>query len=392
MGAHTVAVKFWTAIVALIMASPLGLVGAPLMAAQDAVADCTAFASFEEANAHYENHPEAVDAIDDDQDGTACEVYFGRERRESGKAKRESNTRPRQEVAELAQDAEGDLDCEDFETQDAAQATLDADPSDPNNLDPNGDQVACALLPAAADFEAAQEAEGETEQPAEEPADDAEARRAERRERRNQEQEEEGAPPPTCADFATQADAQVAFDADPEGMAGLDEDGNGIACEELIPEETAAEPVEESVDDAEARREERRARREAEEGPAEEGPVEEGPVEEVIDEPAPPPLPEDIDCIDFEFQEEAQVVYDEDPADPFNLDPNGDGFACSSLPLQTPVVTQVPRTGTGAESDSLAVRTAVAAATMLLMLATGAALSRRAFLLESGPAIRTWRR
>jgi hypothetical protein len=103
-------------------------------------------------------------------------------------------------------------------------------------------------------------------------------------------------------------------------------------------------------------------------------------------------LPEDIDCIDFEFQEEAQVVYDEDPADPFNLDPNGDGFACSSLPLQTPVITQVPRTGSGAESDLLPVRGAVATAMMLLILAAGAALSRRVPFSAGEAAIRTWRR
>src|ERR671921_2242612 len=44
-----------------------------------------------------------------------------------------------------------DLDCEDFKTQEEAQAVLDEDPADPNNLDPNQDGIACALLPSADD-------------------------------------------------------------------------------------------------------------------------------------------------------------------------------------------------------------------------------------------------
>jgi hypothetical protein len=46
----------------------------------------------------------------------------------------------------------------------------------------------------------------------------------------------------TCAHFETAADAQAAFDADPEGLAALDADGNGIACEELLEPEATAEP------------------------------------------------------------------------------------------------------------------------------------------------------
>lgn len=41
----------------------------------------------------------------------------------------------------------GDLDCSDFATQREAQATLDADPSDPNGLDGEGDGVPCESLP-----------------------------------------------------------------------------------------------------------------------------------------------------------------------------------------------------------------------------------------------------
>jgi hypothetical protein len=41
-----------------------------------------------------------------------------------------------------------DLDCSDFQSQAAAQAELDADPSDPNRLDQDDDGVACESLPA----------------------------------------------------------------------------------------------------------------------------------------------------------------------------------------------------------------------------------------------------
>ncbi len=39
--------------------------------------------------------------------------------------------------------AQDDLNCEDFATEAEAQATLDADPSDPNNLDGDDDGFAC---------------------------------------------------------------------------------------------------------------------------------------------------------------------------------------------------------------------------------------------------------
>ena len=39
--------------------------------------------------------------------------------------------------------AQDDLNCEDFATQEEAQATFDADPSDPNGLDADNDMLAC---------------------------------------------------------------------------------------------------------------------------------------------------------------------------------------------------------------------------------------------------------
>ncbi|GAA2775177.1 excalibur calcium-binding domain-containing protein [Kitasatospora cinereorecta] len=44
----------------------------------------------------------------------------------------------------------GDLDCANFATQEEAQAVLNADPSDPNNLDADHDGIACEDLPHAA--------------------------------------------------------------------------------------------------------------------------------------------------------------------------------------------------------------------------------------------------
>jgi Excalibur calcium-binding domain len=41
---------------------------------------------------------------------------------------------------------------------------------------------------------------------------------------------------------------------------------------------------------------------------------------------------QDFDCGDFATQEEAQAVYDQDPSDPYDLDGDGDGIACESLP------------------------------------------------------------
>jgi len=43
----------------------------------------------------------------------------------------------------------GDLDCDDFATQEEAQATYNADPSDPHRLDADNDGIACEALPSA---------------------------------------------------------------------------------------------------------------------------------------------------------------------------------------------------------------------------------------------------
>jgi hypothetical protein len=99
----------------------------------------------------------------------------------------------------------------------------------------------------------------------------------------------------TCSDFASQAEAQVAFDADPSDPNGLDLDLDGVACEMpyVVPTETPSAGLMATPTGLEGRA---------------------------------------VNCIDFAFQEDAQIVYDRIPGDPYNLDPSGDGFACASLP------------------------------------------------------------
>lgn len=41
---------------------------------------------------------------------------------------------------------------------------------------------------------------------------------------------------------------------------------------------------------------------------------------------------DDLNCSDFDTQEEAQDVFDDDPTDPNGLDGDNDGVACESLP------------------------------------------------------------
>lgn len=51
-----------------------------------------------------------------------------------------------QPIPETSPSSSGDLDCSDFATQQEAQSVLNADPSDPNGLDAEGDGIACESL------------------------------------------------------------------------------------------------------------------------------------------------------------------------------------------------------------------------------------------------------
>ncbi len=319
-------------LLALMMLPALPAAG---LARQDDL-DCRAFKTFDEANAYYAEHPDAAEAIDDDGDGEACEVYFGLEARDDLPA-----------PASAASDANvtDDLDCEDFSTQEEAQAVLDEDPGDPNNLDPNLDGIACALLPSAEDSSVAFAQDAADADPA--AADDQAARKAARQAQREQDaaagnQNAQVSAALTCNDFFTQEEAQAAFDDDPQGQAALDEDGDGVACGDLPPAADQAQPdtqagAQVDATDENASGQPKRNRRNRGQ-PSE--------SDTVVDTPVAVGK-EDLDCIDFEFQEDAQEVFNRDPSDPFNLDPNADGFACSSLPSREPRISQVPRTGAG---------------------------------------------
>jgi hypothetical protein len=41
---------------------------------------------------------------------------------------------------------------------------------------------------------------------------------------------------------------------------------------------------------------------------------------------------EDLDCVDFVYQEQSQAVLDRDSSDPHRLDADNDGISCESLP------------------------------------------------------------
>lgn len=94
-----------------------------------------------------------------------------------------------------------------------------------------------------------------------------------------------------CDYFNFQEQAQAILEEDLSDPFFLDDDGDGIACPDL----PSAGP-----------------------------------------DPDFPELPEsgDYACVDFPYQEMAQVILEEDASDPYNLDPTGDGLACSRLPLQ----------------------------------------------------------
>ena len=335
---------------------------APSAAAQDErkIEDCTAFETFEEANAYYADHPEIEPFVDDDGDGTACEVHFGLEVRpfqtdpadeaDEGDAEGEQgddtqddggnnqddqgneggrNRNRNQDETNNDGAADADLDCIDFATQEEAQAVLEEDLSDPNNLDPNGDGIACALLPSAADQGIDDSLEDTAAGDEEEALDDT--------------VDTSAGDEFDCIDFATQEEAQAVYDQDESDPNGLDPDFDGVACEELLPDgqEDTAE------DTSGGNRNRNRNRNQDDQNNTENRNRNQDNQNNQDDQTGGI---EDLDCIDFEFQEEAQAVLDEDATDPYNLDPNGDGFACSSLPSESGTdvaVTVMPRTGVG---------------------------------------------
>jgi hypothetical protein len=114
-------------------------------------------------------------------------------------------------------------DCGDFEYQEDAQDVYDADTSDPNGLDDDGDDIACEARPhrpAHTELGLDDEASGSSSSSSashsssDSPVDTV-VSSADR----------------DCDDFSTQAEAQDALDADPSDPERLDADDDGEACE-----------------------------------------------------------------------------------------------------------------------------------------------------------------
>lgn len=111
------------------------------------------------------------------------------------------------------------FDCSDFATQEGAQAVLDADPTDPDNLDANADGEACEALAVSSGYEYAEPDGSFT--PVPEPAPDSPLVPDPR----------PGGRDLDCADFASRPEAQAYYEDDPSDPSGLDADGDGEACE-----------------------------------------------------------------------------------------------------------------------------------------------------------------
>ncbi len=121
-------------------------------------------------------------------------------------------------VAVSAAGAQGNLDCNDFNSRADAQANLDANPSDPNGLDRNDDGQACENFVYSGGSSAvpAPVAGASVEAVATTGESDPDA---------------DGFGDLDCADFATQEAAQAEYDADPSDPNGLDRDRDAYACE-----------------------------------------------------------------------------------------------------------------------------------------------------------------
>lgn len=109
------------------------LVASPALAQDDL--NCDDFGSQAEAQAELRSDPSDPNGLDAENDGVACETTPY-----DDPARDETPVTP-------AQSPGGDLDCEDFGSQEEAQAEFDADPSDPNGLNADGDGQACEEFP-----------------------------------------------------------------------------------------------------------------------------------------------------------------------------------------------------------------------------------------------------
>ena len=166
---------------------------------EEDVFDCADFATQTGAQALL--GPEDSSGLDKDRNGKACETETG------GKA--EDGTR-------LAAKTGGDLDCIDFSSQKAAQARLKARPSDADKLDLDNDGVTCQIVPV----------------PYKDGASD-----------RTPVVAAKSSADLDCGDFEHQQEAQMILLRDESDPNELDDNKNGLACEEELPGFAANEEV-----------------------------------------------------------------------------------------------------------------------------------------------------
>lgn len=118
--------------------TPLAVVSAPEPTPVTLISDCSAFASFAEAQAYYAANPGAA-ALDPNGDGRACEVYFGVDVVPTGGTTDGSGSG--------SAGGGGDLDCADFATWADAQGYYEANGgNNVDNLDSDYDGIACEAL------------------------------------------------------------------------------------------------------------------------------------------------------------------------------------------------------------------------------------------------------
>ena len=107
-----------------------------------------------------------------------------------------------------------DRDCGDFQSRAEAQAELERDPSDPQNLDGDGDGMACDTYPYG-------DGGGTDGNGGSGGGDGGDL---------------------DCADFATQRQAQAVLERNSGDPNNLDADNDGVACDDLVPGEGPEAP------------------------------------------------------------------------------------------------------------------------------------------------------
>jgi hypothetical protein len=154
-----------------------------------------------------------------------------------------------------AQTPTDDLDCEDFGSQQAAQQHLNADPTDPDNLDADNDGLACETYPYGSGGGSSSQSGGTAGSDAQSlyvsdgtwgpgvfdgASDDHDAHGTYTHPTKNVAVDHD------CADFATQEAAQSYLGAGLPDSDGLDADNDGVACEDYfksVPQPTHLYPI-----------------------------------------------------------------------------------------------------------------------------------------------------